>query len=116
VTGEVGDVLAVAKSMGKVPVLMYPGTSTEYWTRSTSLLHADVTGTKDQALDEHVRVYFIAGAQHTPTVGASEGLYVNPANPLDWRPIVRALLPALDLWATTGAPPPDSVYPRIDRG
>jgi hypothetical protein len=39
VTGEDGDVLAVAMKLRKVPYIMYTGTSTEYWTRSTSLLH-----------------------------------------------------------------------------
>jgi Alpha/beta hydrolase domain len=115
VTGESGDVLAVAKAMGKVPVIMYTGSATEYWTRATSPLHTDVTGTKDVALDEHVRVYFVAGAQHG-IAASRDRVYENPVNPLDWSPVVRALLPALDRWATSGALPPESVYPRIDHG
>jgi hypothetical protein len=43
-------------------------------------------------------------------------VFENPPNPLDHSPPLRALLLALDRWATTGAPPPDSRYPRIDRG
>jgi hypothetical protein len=115
VTGETGDVLAVAKAMGRVPVLMYTGTSTEYWTRATSPLHTDVAGTKDQPLDERVRVYFITGAQHG-IAASRDREYEHPANLLDWSPVLRALLPALDGWASRGTAPPDSVYPRIERG
>jgi hypothetical protein len=115
VTGETGDVLAAAKATGHVPVLMYTGTSTEYWTRSTSLLHTDVTGTRDAAVDERARIYFITGGQHG-IAAARDRVYEYPPNPLDHSPPLRALLLALDRWATTGAAPPDSVYPRIDRG
>jgi Alpha/beta hydrolase domain len=115
VTGAQGDALGVAKAMGKVPVLMYTLTSTEYWTRAASLLHTDVTGARDAAVDEHARIYFIAGGQHG--ISASrERVYEHPGNPLDHSPPLRALLLALDRWATTGAKPPDSAYPRLDRG
>jgi hypothetical protein len=116
VTGETGDVLARARAAGRIPFLFYTGTSTEYWTRSASLLHADVTGTRDTPIDEHARVFFIAGAQHGIGVPGERGDYANPANPLDHSPPLRALLVALDRWATSGEKPPDSVYPRIDRG
>jgi hypothetical protein len=114
-TGETGDVLAVAKETGHVPVLMYTGTSTEYWTRSTSLLHTDVTGTKDAVVDDRARIYFIAGGQHG-IAAARDRVYEHPANPLDHSPPLRALLLALDRWATSGTAPPESVYPRVNRG
>jgi hypothetical protein len=116
VTGQSGDVLAVAKELGKVPLLMYTGTSTEYWTRSTSLLHTDVTGTKDAAVDERSRIYFVAGARHGNSTSRSREIYEHPGNTLDHSPPLRALLLALDYWATAGTKPPDSLYPRIDRG
>jgi hypothetical protein len=115
VTGARGDALGVAKALGKVPLLMYTLTSTEYWTRAASLLHTDVTGTKDAAVDERARIYFIAGGQHGITT-SHERVYEHPPNRLDHSPPLRALLVALDRWATTGARPPDSAYPRIDRG
>jgi len=115
VTGETGDVLAVAKAMGKLPRLFYTGTSTEYWTRAASLLHTDAAGTRDASLDERVRVYFIAGAQHTIAGAGARRQYQNPVNDLDHSPPLRALLVALDRWVTSGAMPPASVYPRIDR-
>lgn len=114
VTGETGDVLAVAKAMGKVPLLMYTGTSTEYWTRAASPLHTNTTGMKDAAVDDRVRMYFIAGGQHGITA-ARDRVFENRPNPLDHSPPLRALLLALDRWATTGKAPPPSLYPRIDR-
>jgi hypothetical protein len=115
VTGESGDMLAVPKAMGKVPFIIYTGTSTEYWTRAASPLHTNASGTTDAGVDERVRIYFIAGGQHG--ISASrDRVFENPPNPLDHSPPLRALLIALDRWATTGAPPPDSRYPRIDRG
>lgn len=116
VTGETGDVLARARAAGQLPYLFYTGTSTEYWTRSASLLHTDVTGTRDTPIEERARVYFIAGAQHGIGVPGERGEYANPGNPLDHSPPLRALLVALDRWVSGGEKPPDSVYPRIDRG
>lgn len=114
-TGRTGDVLAVPKAMGKVPLVMYTGTATEYWTRAASMLHTNATATKDAALDERVRIYVVTGAQHGITA-ARDRVYEYAPNPLDHSPPLRALLVALDRWATTGEPPPPSRYPRIDRG
>jgi Alpha/beta hydrolase domain len=114
-TGRSGDVLAVARAMGKIPFLMYTGTSTEYWTRAASPLHTTTGGTKDSVLDERVRIYFIAGGQHG-IAAARDRVFENRPNPLDHSPPLRALLVALDRWATAGMPPPPpSLYPRIDR-
>ncbi len=115
VSGRTGDVLAVAKEMGKVPLLMYTGTSTEYWTRATSPLHVSADGTRDAGVDERVRIYFVAGGQHG-IAASRDRVYQNRPNPLDHSPPLRALLLALDRWATTDALPPPSLYPRIDRG
>ncbi len=116
VTGATGDVLAVAKALGRVPLVMYTGTSSEYWVRSASLLHTDVTGTTDADLDPRVRVYFIAGGQHQNSRSAARSpLYQLPGNPLDHSAPLRALLVALDAWATAGTLPPASEYPRLDR-
>lgn len=116
VTGTTGDVLAVAKSLGQVPLVMYTGTSTEYWTRAASLVHTDALGRTDAALDPHVRVYVIAGGQHQNTRTSRRTVYAHLGNPLDQSAPLRALLVALDRWATNGTLPPASRYPRIDRG
>jgi hypothetical protein len=116
VSGATGDVLERARAAGALPRLFYTTTSTEYWTRAASLLHTDVTGSEDVPLDPHARLYFLAGAQHGNWRFAERGPYQNCGNPLDHRPPMRALLLALDAWATGGREPPESVYPSLADG
>jgi hypothetical protein len=116
VTGQTGDVLARARVAGAVPKLFYTMTSTEYWTRSASLLHTDVAGTRDLPLAPDARLYMFAGAQHGNWRSPARGPYQNCGNPLDHRPPMRALLLALDAWASDGAAPPASAYPRLADG
>jgi hypothetical protein len=116
VTGATGDVLERARATGALPRLFYTTTSTEYWTRAASLLHTDVTGSEDVPLDPHARLYFLSGAQHGNWRFAQRSPYQNCGNPLDHRPPMRALLLALDAWATEGREPPGSVYPRLADG
>lgn len=115
-TGERGDTLARARAGGHVPKLFFTGTSTEYWTRGTSLLHADVEGKTDIPPDPNVRIYFITGGQHGVSSSPDRGIYQNQTNILDHRPVLRALLVQLDRWATDGTEPPPSRYPRIADG
>jgi hypothetical protein len=58
-------------------------------------------------------LYFIAGGQHGVSASPTRGLDQNPRNILDYRPVLRALLIALDHWASAGAEPPASIYPRL---
>ncbi|HPM82662.1 MAG TPA: alpha/beta hydrolase domain-containing protein [Candidatus Anammoximicrobium sp.] len=117
VTVRSGDLLARARAQGHVPKIMFTQTSTEYWTRGASLLHTDVAGTKDVELDPNARLYVVAGAQHLGGTPTDRGLYQNPRNPLNDRPyVLRALLVALDQWASADKPPPESRYPRIADG
>ncbi len=116
VTGAKGDVLARARAQGALPKLFYTLTSTEYWTRSASLLHTDVAGETDLPLAPDARLYMFAGAQHGNWRTAVRGPYQNCGNPLDHRPPMRALLLALDAWATEGTAPPASVYPKLAAG
>jgi hypothetical protein len=116
VTGARGDVLERARAAGAVPRLFYTTTSTEYWTRAASLLHTDVTGSADVPLDPNARLYFIAGAQHGNWRFPERAPFQNCGNPLDHRPPMRALLLALDAWASAGRGPPDSIYPKLAEG
>jgi hypothetical protein len=116
VTGARGDTLARARASGFVPKLFFTGTSTEYWTRATSLLHTDVEGRADVPPDPSVRIYFITGGQHGVASSPERGIYQNPVNVLDHRPVLRALLVQLDRWVTSGIEPPASRIPRIADG
>ncbi len=115
-TGAEGDLLARARARGALPKLVYTMTSTEYWTRSASLLHTDVEGEADLPLAPNARLYVFAGAQHGNWRAAVRGPYQNCGNPLDHRPPMRALLLALDAWATRGEAPPASVFPKLADG
>lgn len=114
-SGQKGDVLAVAKKLGKIPYIMVTNNEAEYWTRSASLLHTDVSGKKDAPVHEKVRIYLTCGAGHYASPTRERGICEHSLDVIDHYPISRALLKALDRWATEGIEPPPSSYPRIDR-
>ena len=116
VTGETGDLLAGARGSGVVPKIFFTNTSGEYWTRAASLLHTDVTGSRDLGLAESARLYVFASGQHGSWLLDNRLWVENCINPLDYRPAMRALLLRLDAWASEGRAPPASVYPRITEG
>jgi hypothetical protein len=115
VTGQRGGLF---RGDGCDPVLMQTNTSTEYWQKGASLLHTDPLATGDVALPETARVYLIAGTQHAGRAGLprDRGPDVNPRNPHDPMPALRALLVALDAWVAAGRPPPPSAVPRLAEG
>ncbi|UYN95502.1 MAG: hypothetical protein KIT25_00715 [Enhydrobacter sp.] len=100
------------------PRLIETNTSTEYWQKGASLLTTDPAGTTDVDLPANSRVYMIAGTQHGGRAGApsDNGPNVNPRNPHNPMPAVRALLTALDDWVVSGTAPPASRVPRLADG
>ena len=114
-TGKSGDVLAIAKKLGKIPNIIITNNALEYWTRSASLIHTDVTGTKDAPVHNKVRIYMTNGAPHGNARSRRMSIYEHPTNTLNHSPVLRSLLVALDRWVTEGIEPPPSRYPRIDR-
>ncbi len=101
VTKERGDGFALARKSGFLPKMFFLNTNTDYWTRAASLLHTDVEGKKDAAIDPEARIYFVAGRTH---LDSRVGI------------IGRALLTALDLWVSRNVEPPDSEIPKISDG
>lgn len=100
------------------PLLVETNTSTEYWQKGASLLHTDPLGTRDIELPANSRVYMIAGTQHGGRAGATTdpGPNINPRNPHNPMPAVRALLVALDDWVVSGKVPPPSRVPTLVAG
>jgi hypothetical protein len=101
------------------PKVFYTNTPVEYWGigRVAALVHTDPAGTTDLELPEHVRVYFIAGTQHSPSrfpPSASNGQQQD--NAVDYWWTMRALLLAMHKWVKEGAAPPPSRYPRLGDG
>jgi hypothetical protein len=100
-----------------LPKVMHTQSAAEYWHRSGSLVHTDPMGKEDAKIPDGVRVYAFGGTQHGPAAdNAGRGSGDNLLNPGNYRPLLRALLDALDAWVKNGTPPPASVYPRIDDG
>jgi hypothetical protein len=114
-TGRSGSLF---RGDGSDPLLIETNTSTEYWQKGASLLHTDPLGTQDVALPENSRVYMIAGTQHGGRAGATAdpGPNVNPRNPHNPMPAIRALLVALDEWVVSGTAPPPSRVPTLAAG
>lgn len=114
-TGRTGSLF---RRDGSDPLLIETNTSTEYWQKGASLLHTDPLGTRDVALPDNARVYLIAGTQHAGRAGATTdpGPNVNPRNPHNPMPAVRALLVALDEWVVSGKAPPASRIPTLADG
>jgi hypothetical protein len=115
VTGKTGSLF---RGDGSDPKLIETNTSTEYWQKGASLLHTDPLGAKDVALPANSRVYMIAGTQHGGRAGATTdaGPNINPRNPHNPMPAVRALLVALDEWVVSGKEPPTSRVPTLAAG
>jgi hypothetical protein len=100
-----------------LPKVMHTQSAAEYWHRSGSLVHTDPLGKTDAAIPDNVRIYAFGGTQHGPAAfPPGRGMADNLLNPGDYRPLLRALLDALDAWTRDGTAPPDSVYPTIGKG
>ena len=117
-SGRTDGILRRAREAGVVPKVMHTQSSSEYWHRSASLVHTDTAGVKDVALPPEVRIYTFGGSQHGPGDGMprlrSRGQL--PSNPTNFRPLLRALVRAMDAWVRKGVEPPPSIYPTISSG
>lgn len=116
VTEDRGSLLDNARRLNAVPRIFIVNTATEYWARSASLVHTTTDGSNDVAPDPSVRLYVIAGGPHGTGTSASRGTLVHCRNPLDHRPVLRALLSHLDAWVTLERAPPPNRYPLISDG
>ncbi len=101
---------------GHAPKVFYTNTPVEYWgtSRVAALVHTSPDGKSDLTLPDNVRVYFIAGTQHSPArfpAEISNGQQID--NPVDYWWTMRALLLAMHKWVKEGGAPPPSAYPRL---
>lgn len=105
---------AILKRPETDPLVFHSQTATEYWQRRGSLVHTDTQG-NDLPQPDTVRVYLWASSQHfgNPRVTAPTrpAVATNYSNSVHTSPFFRALLDAMDRWATDGTPPPDSRIP-----
>jgi hypothetical protein len=109
---------AILKRPETDPLVIHTQTSTEYWQRRGSLAHTDTRG-NDLPQPETVRVYFWASSQHfaDPAPPRLErGIRQNYLNTVATSMLFRAMIDAMDRWATAGVAPPDSRIPRRGDG
>jgi hypothetical protein len=105
---------AILKRPDTDPLVIHTQTATEYWQRRGSLVHTDTRG-NDLPQPPNVRVYFWASSQHfaDPIAKPLErGILQNFINTVATSMLFRAMIDAMDRWATAGIAPPDSCIPR----
>lgn len=121
-TGVTDGLLARATRSNTVPKFFHVLTDSEYFNRAGSLVHTDVTGTKDVPPPPTSRIYFIASAPHIvgafPPAPYGDPDFVGRAdmNTLVYTPVIRALFRSLDRWIADGIEPPASRYPTLVDG
>ncbi len=104
---------AILKRPETDPLVMHTQTSTEYWVRRGSLAHTDTLG-NDLKQPDNVRVYLWASSQHFADPVAkvpARGIGQNFSNVVSTSMLFRAVINAMDRWATDGTPPPASHIP-----
>ena len=110
-TGVTDGVLRRGTRSNTVPKFFHVLTDSEYFNRAGSLVHTDVTGTRDIAPPTTSRIYFIASAPHIvgafPPAPFADPDFVGRAdmNTLVYTPVIRALFRALDRWVAEGVEP-----------
>ncbi|MDA1127678.1 MAG: alpha/beta hydrolase domain-containing protein [Chloroflexi bacterium] len=121
-TGLTDGLLSRLSARGALPKVMYTHTPSEYWAGHGSLMHTDLTASRDVDPPQDVRIYVFAGAQHAlatfPPVDTDvDGHHgQHHFSIIDYRCLLRAALTNLDRWVTTGEAAPPSQHPRIDDG
>jgi len=121
-TGLSDGLLSRLSSQGELPKIMYTDTPSEYWAGHGSLMHTDMTASKDVAAPEEVRIYVFSGTQHAlatfpPADIDADGYHgQNHFSVIDYRSLLRAALVNMDRWVTNGETAPPSQHPRIDDG
>jgi hypothetical protein len=119
ISGAQEGALDNARAKAQQPRVFYTNTPVEYWGtgRVAALIHTTPDGTADAAPPENVRVYFLAGTQHSP--GRFPPTIANGQqadNPVEYAWPLRALLLAMHRWVSAGMPPPASAYPKLSDG
>ena len=119
ITGRTDGIFARCEVTGTCPNVMQLDTGNEGWLKALNLVTQDGLG-NDIELPDNVRAYYFASTQHgmgepgeAPQFSA---LCQQIQNPVSDRPHIRALIKALDEWATEGVLPPESRWPRSSDG
>ena len=116
-TGARDGILRRCGERASCPKIISTNTATEYWQSGQSLLTTDPLGQTDGVEPADVRIWHFAGTQHVGTQSTMpKGVCAMPPDRIDYAPLMRAALTALDRWVKDNMPPPPSRHPRIDDG
>lgn len=117
-TGLTDGILTLTASQKVPPKIFYTFSSYEYWGRAASLIHISVDGKSDVPMMDNVRIYYFPGGQHGtgPFPPVKNQAAQNRTTPVDYSWSMRALLLALNAWATDGVAPPTSQYAKLSDG
>jgi len=116
ITGRADGILARCDASGTGPKIMQTEGSTDFWQGRASLLVTDGKG-DEIPLPANVRLYLFASIQHGGgSVAANFPFNHYPVNPAEYGAVHRALVVALDQWASSEVPPPPSHFPRVSDG
>jgi len=113
-----GEKDAILKRPDTDPLVIHTQTATEYWQRHGSLVHTDTKG-NDLPQPDTVRIYLWASSQHFADPNLREpahGVCQQFNNIVRTTMLFRAVLDAMDRWATYGQAPPESRIPRCADG
>ena len=109
------DIVGRVVKRGELPPkIVITNMTTDYFSLRASLARTGSRGTVDAPIPANVRIYDVAGASHSRGADRCE----LPRGELDWSPVMRALLLALDQWTSNNRPPPANtlmpIAPRPD--
>ena len=114
-----GKTDAILKRPDTDPLVMHTQTATEYWERHGSLVHTDTRG-NDLPQPENVRVYNWSSSMHFADPQQRTPVWPPPAayrfNNVQTSFFFRAMIDAMDRWATDGTSPPESMIPSREDG
>lgn len=103
----IGEIVTAVEKRGEVPPrIVMVSSTTDYLSLRASLGRTGSAGLADQPLPANVRMYDIAGASHVVLPKAPACTL--PLARLDWAPVSRATLVALDRWVGRNKEPPAS--------
>jgi hypothetical protein len=123
VTGQTSGLLDRIGEHPQRPKIFMTNSSNEYWRGDASLIHTAMDGSRDLEPSADVRIYHYAGTQHgsatwpvtdTNPLDGTRALY--PMNTVDYRPLLRNSVVALDRWVSAEDAPSPSQYPRLADG
>jgi hypothetical protein len=112
-TGVTGSNLVRCEKSHTCPKIIHTDSESEIWSSGGSLVVTDTKGVRDVKLPKNVRTYLFTGAKHGAGGNIDPGMCQQLVNPLDYRPLSRAVLTLLGKWVTSKVEPPSSSYPTL---